>query len=117
MALGAQIWAGVLGQNPDAFVGSIAELFASLTAQQVREQTSEVIGEIMERIRVHRVNFKGTVSTVVVTTLVLEGWSSKLNPDLKIMDALHDILPMSMHDRLTRTIDHFGSAEDLALVA
>ena len=28
-----------------------------------------------------------------ITTLVLEGWSTKLNPDIRIMDTLRDILP------------------------
>lgn len=28
-----------------------------------------------------------------ITTMVLEGWSSKLNPDIRIVDTLRDILP------------------------
>jgi aarF domain-containing kinase len=60
---------------------------------------------MMEKIRQHQVNLKGVVSTVVVTTMVLEGWSTKLNPDIKIMDALRDILPMSWNERIARTTD------------
>lgn len=38
-----------------------------------QDHTSEVIGDIMDTIRRHQVALKGVVSTVVVTTLVLEG--------------------------------------------
>lgn len=31
---------------------------------------------------------KGVVSTVVISTVVLEGWSTKLDPDIRIMESL-----------------------------
>lgn len=43
---------------------------------------------------------KGIVSTVVVTTLVLEGWSTKLNPNIKILDALKHLLPRPFSEHL-----------------
>lgn len=63
-------------------------LFDSLTLEQVRDHTSEVIADILERVRRHQVDIKGIISTVVVTTLVLEGWSTKLNPDIRILETL-----------------------------
>lgn len=42
-------------------------------AWRAQDHTSEVIGDIMDSIRRHQVALKGVVSTVVVTTLVLEG--------------------------------------------
>ena len=92
-------------QDPDAFIRSMSTLFDGLDLESISERTSEIIAEMMEMIRQHQVNLKGVVSTVVVTTLVLEGWSTKLNPDIKIMDALRDILPMSFNERITRTVD------------
>lgn len=80
-------------------------LFTGLELESISEHTSEIISDMMEKIRVHQVNLKGVVSTVVVTTMVLEGWSTKLNPDIKIMDALRDILPMSWNERIARTVD------------
>eukprot|EP00891_Asterochloris_glomerata_P006606 jgi/Astpho2/6606/fgenesh1_pm.00101_%23_7_t len=91
--------------DPDAFIRSMSTLFDGLDLESISERTSEIIAEMMEMIRQHQVNLKGVVSTVVVTTLVLEGWSTKLNPDIKIMDALKDILPMSFNERITRTVD------------
>lgn len=36
--------------------------------------TYVTLQEMMECVRRHQVNLRGVVSTVVVTTLVLEGW-------------------------------------------
>eukprot|EP00882_Tetradesmus_deserticola_P014647 GHRQ01015584.1.p1 GENE.GHRQ01015584.1~~GHRQ01015584.1.p1 ORF type:complete len:213 (-),score=97.64 GHRQ01015584.1:222-860(-) len=55
-----------------------------------------------------QVTLKATVSTVVVTTLVLEGWSRELNPDLHIMDALRDMLAVDWKERLSRAVDKVG---------
>lgn len=52
-----------------------------------------------------QVTLKSTVSTVVVTTLVLEGWSRELDPDLHIMDALRDMLAIDWKERLSRAVD------------
>jgi hypothetical protein len=51
------------------------------------------------------VTLKSTVSTVVVTTLVLEGWSRELDPDLHIMDALRDMLAIDWKQRLSTAVD------------
>lgn len=92
-------------QDPAAFIADMKTLFSGLELDSISEHTSEIISDMMEKIRVHQVNLKGVVSTVVVTTMVLEGWSTKLNPDIKIMDALRDILPMSWNERIARTVD------------
>ena len=63
--------------------------------------------------RVAQVALKGVVSTVVVTTLVLEGWSSKLNPDIKIMDKLQELLPLSYGERVSKFISEFGSDREV----
>ena len=62
-----------------------------------------------------QVHLKGIVSTVVVTTMVLEGWSSQLNPDIRIMDTLRDILPQQWGVRLGNTIDRSFSSAAAAL--
>ena len=43
--------------------------------------------------------------------MVLEGWSSKLNPDIKIMDALRDMLPLEWRDRVLVTVDRFMTSD------
>jgi aarF domain-containing kinase len=91
--------------EPEAFVDDMKALFEGLDMSTITDKTSEIIGDMMEKVRQHQVSLKGVVSTVVVTTMVLEGWSTKLNPDIKIMDALRDILPCSWTERITRTMD------------
>lgn len=59
---------------------------------------------------------KSTVSTVVVTTLVLEGWSRELNPDLRIMDALRDMLAADWKERLSSAVDKVMAGGTLAVV-
>jgi aarF domain-containing kinase len=63
-----------------------------------------------------QVTLKSTVSTVVVTTLVLEGWSSKLNPDLKILDSMKDILATDWSDRMGRAVDKIMATGTLAVM-
>lgn len=58
---------------------------------------------------------KSTVSTVVVTTLVLEGWSSKLNPEMRILDHMRDMLLVDWGDRISRTVDKIMRSGTLAV--
>ena len=72
---------------------------------------------MIETIRQHQVTLKSTVSTVVVTTLVLEGWSSRLHPDLSILDGLRDVLATDWRARISKTVDRImtGDAQELAI--
>ena len=60
---------------------------------------------LMQHGVILQVSLKGVVSAVVVTTLVLEGWSTKLDPEIRIMDALKDTLPVSWSERSRRVAD------------
>lgn len=63
-----------------------------------------------------QVTLKSTVSTVVVTTLVLEGWSNKLHPDLHIMDTLRDVLHADWKQSLSKAVDSVMASGALAVV-
>lgn len=52
----------------------------------------------------------------MVTTLVLEGWSKELNPDLHIMDTLRDMLAVDWKDRISRAVDKVMANGQLAVV-
>ena len=62
-----------------------------------------------------QVTLRSTVSTVVVTTLVLEGWSSKLNPELRILDHVRDMLLVDWNERMSRTVDKVMKGGSLAV--
>ena len=62
---------------------------------------------MMDTIRRHAVPLKGVVSTVVISTVVLEGWSTKLDPDIRIMEVSSPLHALTMqsacaHHELTR---------------
>ncbi|XP_040362882.1 uncharacterized protein LOC112202936 [Rosa chinensis] len=48
--------------------------------------------QLLEKVRRHRVNVDGNVCTVMVTTLVLEGWQRKLDPAYNVMHTLQTLL-------------------------
>jgi aarF domain-containing kinase len=47
--------------------------------------------------------------------MVLEGWSTKLNPDIRIMDTLKDLLPSSWAARAGKALDRTFSSASLPL--
>jgi aarF domain-containing kinase len=101
--------------DPEQFVSSMKAMFEGLDPEYIRVYTSAVLGDMIEQLRRHQVTLKSTISTVVVTTLVLEGWSSRLNPDLHIMDTLRELLANSWNERLSRAVDNIMSGGSLAV--
>ncbi|KAI8467919.1 MAG: ABC1 family-domain-containing protein [Monoraphidium minutum] len=99
------------------FVAALTDMFDRLDPETIRQCTSDVLRDMIETIRQHQVTLKSTVSTVVVTTLVLEGWSSRLHPDLSIMDTLRDVLATDWRARISKTVDRImsGDTQELAI--
>jgi aarF domain-containing kinase len=91
--------------NPSGFKNDMTELFENLEPDYMRENSQQVIGWIMETIRKHQVHLKGVVSTVVFSSMVLEGWSTKLNPDIRIVETLKEILPSEWKTRAEAAVD------------
>ncbi|CAN4087406.1 unnamed protein product [Withania somnifera] len=48
--------------------------------------------QLLEQVRHHRVNIDGNICTVIVTTLVLEGWQRKLDPEYDVLQTLQKLL-------------------------
>jgi hypothetical protein len=64
-----------------------------------------------------RVHLTGVVSTVVITTVVLEGWSTKLDPDIRVLELLSSVLPGRWQERLGGAVDRMmGGPDSSALV-
>uniref|UniRef100_A0A7S0RBD2 ABC1 atypical kinase-like domain-containing protein n=1 Tax=Chlamydomonas leiostraca TaxID=1034604 RepID=A0A7S0RBD2_9CHLO len=101
--------------HPDAFIAEMGDMFDKLDPDYITKHTSAVIQSVIETLRQHQVTLKSTVSTVVVTTLVLEGWSSKLNPDMRILDHMRDMLLVDWGDRISRTVDKIMRSGTLAV--
>ena len=113
-ALGRNILAFADDQTcprPAAFVAQMKGLFDGLTPQEIQERTSKVFQDMMTLVRENDVALKGVVSTVVVTTLVLEGWSTKLDPDIRILCTLKNLLPQEWRERAGRLVEALTSAD------
>ncbi|CAN6683208.1 unnamed protein product [Malus baccata var. baccata] len=79
--------------NPKAFIEEVEESFDFWgTPEGDLVHPAECMQQLLEKVRRHRVNVDGNVCTVMVTTLVLEGWQRKLDPAYNVMDTLQTLL-------------------------
>ncbi|XP_031476015.1 uncharacterized protein LOC116247820 isoform X1 [Nymphaea colorata] len=79
--------------NPKAFIEEVTKSFDFWgTPEGDVVHPAECMQELLEQVRRHRVNVDGNVVTVMVTTLVLEGWQRKLDPDYDVMQTLQTLL-------------------------
>ncbi|EPS62236.1 hypothetical protein M569_12556 [Genlisea aurea] len=53
---------------------------------------ADCMQQMLEQVRRHKVNIDGNICTVIVTTMVLEGWQRKLDPTYDVMEALQSLL-------------------------
>eukprot|EP00898_Chlorokybus_atmophyticus_P003011 jgi/Chlat1/3710/Chrsp251S03863 len=93
-------------ENPEGFISEVKSSFDEFIAAKGRIPTGECINAVLDAVRKYRVNIDGDICTVIVTTLVLEGWQRKLDPDVDAMDVLKDILrKKTVMDNMHRTVD------------
>ncbi|CAM6085667.1 unnamed protein product [Calypogeia fissa] len=79
--------------NPEAFKDAVENVFEFWSSGEAETlHAGDCMQELLEQVRLHKVNIDGDVCTVMVTTLVLEGWQRKLDPELNIMDTLNALL-------------------------
>ncbi|XP_050372737.1 uncharacterized protein LOC126790518 [Argentina anserina] len=75
--------------NPEAFIEEMKEAFTFWGSPEGDlVHPAECMHQVLEKVRRHRVNVDGNVCTVMVTTLVLEGWQRKLDPAYNVMQTL-----------------------------
>ncbi|OVA07980.1 UbiB domain [Macleaya cordata] len=79
--------------NPEAFIEEVEKSFHFWgTSEGDGVHPADCMQQLLEKVRRHKVNIDGNVCTVMVTTLVLEGWQRKLDPDYNVMDTLKTLL-------------------------
>ncbi|KAJ8427876.1 hypothetical protein Cgig2_008704 [Carnegiea gigantea] len=79
--------------NPEAFIQEVKESFDFwATPEGDLVHPADAMQQLLEQVRHHKVNIDGNVCTVIVTTLVLEGWQRKLDPDYDVMRTLQTLL-------------------------
>ncbi|KAL3144219.1 hypothetical protein ABBQ32_003998 [Trebouxia sp. C0010 RCD-2024] len=79
--------------DPCAFAASLTAHLDTMNAARWSDTQYGSASEALFAVRQHEVSLPGHICGVVVTTLVLEGWSSKLDPDQSLLNdiahALH----------------------------
>ncbi|KAK9681769.1 hypothetical protein RND81_10G026600 [Saponaria officinalis] len=79
--------------NPQAFIQEVKESFDFwATPEGDLVHPADAMQQLLEQVRRHKVNVDGNVCTIIVTTLVLEGWQRKLDPDYNVMRTLQTLL-------------------------
>ncbi|XP_042452606.1 uncharacterized aarF domain-containing protein kinase 2-like [Zingiber officinale] len=79
--------------NPDAFIEEVDKSFTFWGSREGDAvHPAECMHQLLDQVRRHKVNIDGNVCTAMVTTLVLEGWQRKLDPDYDIMKTLQKLL-------------------------
>lgn len=79
--------------NPAAFIQEVEDSFKLWGSDEGEDiHPGDCMQDLLEQVRRHRVNVDGDVCTVMVTTMVLEGWQRKLDPDYNIMNTLQTLL-------------------------
>ncbi|KAM7525157.1 hypothetical protein LguiA_015059 [Lonicera macranthoides] len=79
--------------DPQAFIKEVTESFDFWgTPEGDVVHPAECMHQLLEKVRRYKVNIDSNVCTVMVTTLVLEGWQRKLDPDYDVMHTLQTLL-------------------------
>ncbi|GMH25519.1 hypothetical protein Nepgr_027362 [Nepenthes gracilis] len=78
--------------NPGAFIEEVEKCFNYWGSLEGSIHPADCMQQLLELVRRHRVNIDGHLCTVMVTTLVLEGWQRKLDPDYDVMYTLQTLL-------------------------
>lgn len=80
---------------------------------------AEALATVLELVRVHGVSLPGHICAVVVTTLILEGWSNKLAPEHSVLSQVQGMFSPAMyswHDRMDTVVDIVMDRGDTALL-
>ncbi|CAL8470433.1 g9975 [Coccomyxa elongata] len=80
--------------DPQAFKEELQQYFTDIQAEQAWVETNgaDAMSAVLELVRRHKVNMPGHICAVVVTTLVLEGWSSQLDPRHSVLEQVESIV-------------------------
>ncbi|KAG6689440.1 hypothetical protein I3843_11G173600 [Carya illinoinensis] len=90
--------------NPRAFIEEVEKSFGFWRTHVVHP--ADCMQQLLEQVRRHKVNIDADICTVMVTTLVLEGWQRKLDPGYDVLQALNSLLfRVDLADSLFDTIE------------
>ncbi|CAL0333791.1 unnamed protein product [Lupinus luteus] len=79
--------------DPKSFIEEVDKSFKFWRSSEGETvHTADRIQQLLEHVRRHKVNIDSSVCAVMVTTLVLEGWQRRLDPEYDVLHTLQTLL-------------------------
>lgn len=79
--------------DPESFIEEVDKSFKFWRSTEGESiHTADRMQQLLEHVRCCKVNIDGNVCAVIVTTLVLEGWQRRLDPEYDVLQALQTLL-------------------------
>ncbi|KAK2408456.1 putative serine/threonine-protein kinase abkC [Trifolium repens] len=79
--------------DPKSFIEEVDKSFKLWRSSEGEVvHSGDRMQQLLEHVRQCKVNIDGNICAVIVTTLVLEGWQRRLDPDYDMLNALHTLL-------------------------
>ncbi|GAU28747.1 hypothetical protein TSUD_372560 [Trifolium subterraneum] len=79
--------------DPKSFIEEVDKSFKLWRSSEGETvHSGDRMQQLLEHVRKCKVNIDGNITAVIVTTLVLEGWQRRLDPDYDMLNALHTLL-------------------------
>lgn len=99
--------------DPGAFVAAMGAAFTDLRESGDWSDTrfdsgAAALAAVLEIVRQYQVSLPGHICAVVVTTLILEGWSHKLDPDHSVLSQVKTMFEpqnFAWRDRVGHVVD------------
>lgn len=95
----------------EAFQREVESVFIDVDHHRFRTHTQEVVAEVLETMRRHRLTMDGAASSVLLTVLALEGWATKLDPDIHILESISAMVPRPWTHRIPAIVDRLVQAD------
>lgn len=93
--------------DPKSFIEEVEKSFKFWRSPEGKSvHTADRMQQLLEHVRRCKVNIDGNVCAVIVTTLVLEGWQRRLDPEYDVLQALQTLLfKADLAESLSYTIE------------
>ena len=105
--------------DPASFRRAMEEHFEALHEADGSEAVdtssgAEILASVLETVRQHEVMLPGHICAAVVTTLVLEGWSHKLDPEHSTLSEVKRVIALKKNETKMRRVAQWvqGAAVD-----
>eukprot|EP00210_Caulerpa_lentillifera_P000563 g544.t1 len=83
-------------RNPDDFRKAVIDHFDRISTNQWSQSGfdngSDALGRVIDIVREHRVKLPGQICSCLFSVFILQGWSSKLDPEHSIMDQIKTLV-------------------------